>query len=125
MKISALLIPIAAVGLVSSPVMAAENQVIREAAIPFANLGGVDDWRADGDRAVYFEDLHHNWYRAELFMPAFDLPYTEYIGIDSRPNGTLDKFGAIYVHGQRYPFESFVKVDGPPSGHHWNRREDR
>lgn len=86
----------------------------RAASIPFADHGGIWDWRGEGDSTVYFEDNHHQWYRAELFMPAPDLPFVEFIGIDARPSGTLDKFGAVYIHGQRYPFKSFVKVDGPP-----------
>ena len=84
------------------------------AEIPFADHGGVDNWRAVSDREIWFEDLHHRWYRAILTSPAFDLPYAEYIGIDARPSGTLDKFGAIYVHGQHYPFASFEAMPGPP-----------
>ncbi|WP_338468147.1 DUF6491 family protein [Novosphingobium sp. ZN18A2] len=84
------------------------------ASIPFANHGGIWDWRSEGDSTVYFQDSHRQWYRAELFMPALDLPFVEFIGIDAGPTGTLDRFGAVYIHGQRYPFKSFVKVDGPP-----------
>lgn len=87
----------------------------REAAIHFADHGGVDDWRADGDSTIYFKDQRRRWYRAELFGPCFDLPYTEHIGIDARPGGTLDKFGAIYVRGQRCSFRSFEQVEGPPA----------
>ncbi|MDE2562592.1 MAG: hypothetical protein KGL48_10155 [Sphingomonadales bacterium] len=86
----------------------------QSASIPFADHGGIWDWRSEGDSTVYFQDNHRQWYRAELFMPAFDLPFVEFIGIDALPSGTLDKFGAVYIHGQRYPFKSFVKVDGPP-----------
>jgi len=94
----------------------AQQQAARQpdARIPFADHGGIWDWRSEGDSTVYFQDSHRQWYRAELFMPAFDLPFVEFIGIDAGPTGTLDKFGAVYVHGQRYPFKSFVKVDGPP-----------
>ncbi|MCB2060900.1 MAG: DUF6491 family protein [Novosphingobium sp.] len=119
MKYSALLLPLAAIAMVSSPVAATESQPRQEASIPFADHGGIWDWRASGDQAVYFQDGHRRWYRAELFAPAYDLPYVEFIGIDARPGGTLDKWGAVYVHGQRYAFKSFEKVDGPPAkGHH-------
>lgn len=84
-----------------------------DTAIPFADHGGVRDWRADGSGAIYIQDTSGQWYRAELFASAFDLPFVQFIGIDAGPTGTLDRFGAIYVDGQRYPFRSFVKVDGP------------
>lgn len=85
----------------------------KNASIPFADTVGIRDWRADSDDAVYIQDVQGNWYRAELFMPAFDLPFVQFIGIDAGPTGTLDKFGAIYVGGERYPFKSFVEVEGP------------
>ncbi|KHK92753.1 hypothetical protein LK12_07705 [Novosphingobium malaysiense] len=87
------------------------------ASIPFANHGGVWDWRADGNRTVYFEDNHDNWYKAELMGYSPDLPFVEFIALDTRPNGTLDRWSAVYIHGQRYPFVSFEKVDAPPGKH--------
>jgi len=117
MKLSLFALPLAAALLAGSPAFAAASNSTShasEASIPFANHGGVDDWRAVGDSTIYFEDLHRHWYRAELMGPAFDLPFVEHIGIDASPIGTLDKFGAIYVHGQRYDFRSFEQVAGPP-----------
>ena len=86
-----------------------------DASIPFANRGGVRDWRAQGSGNVYFQDNHGQWYRAKLMGSATDLAFTDFIGIDANPDGSLDRFSAIYVKGQKYPFESFVKVDGPPT----------
>lgn len=87
--------------------------VSQQASIPFANHGGIWDWRADGENAVYIEGASGKWYKAELFMPAFDLPFVQYIGIDPSPDGSLDKWSAIYVEGQRYPFKSFTQVANP------------
>ncbi|MBU6269233.1 MAG: hypothetical protein KGN34_16920 [Sphingomonadales bacterium] len=87
---------------------------VPQAEIPFAEHGGVSDWRAEDDRTIYFEDQHHKWFKATLFAPAFDLPYVEAIGIDAGPTGSLDNFGAVIVKGRRYAFDSFVAVDGPP-----------
>lgn len=89
-----------------------------QASIAFANHGGIQSWRADGDSAVYLEDRQRHWYRATLIGRAIDLPFAEAIGIDAGPNGTLDQFGAIVVKSQRYPFSTFEQVDGPPAKAH-------
>ncbi len=127
MKLPVLLIPASLLALapLAIPVQAHEasartsakpsQAASRAASIPFADHGNVRNWRAQGTRAVYFEDNHRQWYRAELMGTAFDLPYVEHIGILSGPSGSLDKFGAITVRGQRYAFASFEKVAGPPS----------
>ena len=114
MRPAMLFAPLAALALLAPPALAGNGSAQRDAAIHFADHGGVDDWRAAGDRTIYFKDRHRRWYRAELFAPAFDLAFTEQIGIDARPSGTLDKWGAIYVRGQRYPFRSFERAAGPP-----------
>jgi hypothetical protein len=84
------------------------------AEIPFAEHGGIADWRVEGDNTVYFEDQHRHWFRATLLTPAFDLPFVEAIGIEAGPTGSLDNFGAITVKGRRYEFSTFVAVSGPP-----------
>lgn len=116
MKKAALLISLAALALAGNPVFAAqEAKASPRAAIPFANSGGIWNWiQGDDDRTVYFQDRHRQWFKATLFMMAFDLSYTNTIGIDGGATNTLDKWGAIYVRGQRYAFQSFEAVDGPP-----------
>ncbi len=55
------------------------------------------------------------WYKAELAFPAHDLPFTQFIGIDSDPGDRLDRFSAIYVRGQRYILlKSFEPIEGKP-----------
>ncbi|MDE2406102.1 MAG: hypothetical protein KGM17_15635 [Sphingomonadales bacterium] len=95
--------------------LAAAPPRVPQAEIPFADHGGVADWRADGDHTIYFEDNHHRWFRATLFAPCFDLPFVEAIGIDAGPTGSLDNFGAVIVKGRRYTFSAFVAVPGPPA----------
>lgn len=116
MKKAALLISLATLGVAVNPAAAAqESKAAPRVEIPFANNGGVWDWAAgDDDRTVYFQDRHRKWFKATLFAPAFDLPYATAIRIDSGATNTLDKWGAIYVRGQRYPFQSFKVSDGPP-----------
>jgi hypothetical protein len=116
MKKAILLISFAVLALTGNPASAAqEAKAAPPAAIPFANSGGVWDWTTgEDDRTIYFQDRHRQWFKATLFMQAFDLPYTTAIRIDGGATNTLDKWGAIYVGRQRYPFQSFEKVDGPP-----------
>lgn len=124
MRYSTLFLPLAAIALVpatayakaddNQPAAAAPAVVKKDANIPFANQGGVWDWHAEGTRTIYFQDRHKDWYRAELASPAFDLPYTEFIGLDTSPSDRLDKFSAVYVRGERHLFTSFDKVAGPP-----------
>jgi hypothetical protein len=118
--LASLSLPLASALVAGSLAYAAERlpAAQQEASIAFANRGGVEDWRAQGDSVIYFQDQHRHWYRAELFGPAIDLPYVEHIGIDASPSGTLDKFGAIYVRGQRYGFRSFERVSKPPPRQH-------
>ena len=111
MKLSILFAAAAALAL---PGAAQAGAPQREASIPFANHGGVDDWRAESSDVIYFKDSRRRWYRAELFGPAHELPYTEHIGIDASPSGALDRWSAIYVRGHRYHFRSFERIDGPP-----------
>ncbi|MBT0669785.1 hypothetical protein HT136_15565 [Novosphingobium profundi] len=99
----------------AQPAAQSGGQKGRAASIPFANHGGVQDWRADGTRAVYFKDNHRQWYRADLIGTATDLPFVENIGIISGPGGALDRFGGVLVKGQRYMFSAFQAVDGPPA----------
>jgi len=116
-KHAALLLPLA---LAFAPYCAtaatdAKTKAPPEAQIPFANHGGVWNWtEGDDDRTIYFEDRSRQWYKATLFAPAVDLPFSQGIRIDAGPGGTLDKWGAIYIGRQRYPFTSFEKVAGPP-----------
>lgn len=116
MRKAVLPIVAAVLGLAAVPSSAAqEPKPAPRAAIPFADSGGVWNWtQGDDDRTVYFQDRHRQWFKATLFMMAFDLSTTNTIGIDGGATNTLDKWGAIYVRGQRYPFQSFEAVDGPP-----------
>lgn len=106
--------PLAALFLTAAPAMAAHAPVQASASIPFANHHGVRDWVAQGNDTIYFQDSARRWYKAVLFAPSMELPFATAIGIDSGPMGTLDRWGAVIVRGQRYPFQSFERVAGPP-----------
>ncbi len=122
MKLSPVLMTLAAVAMVPQAALAQDKPAPEKTEtgkktrdyIPFANSSGVWDWQSEGDEIVYFQDSHKRWFKAELMRPALDLPFVNHIGIDAGATGRLDKFGAIYVRGQRYVFKSFAQVDGPP-----------
>ena len=114
MKFSTILLPLAALALAPTSAHAEEARKTNNDSIAFANNGGVRDWRAEDRDTIYFQDRQRRWYRAELMAPASDLPFTQFIGIDSDPGDRLDKFSTIYIRGQRYALKSFERIDGNP-----------
>ena len=87
---------------------------VQEASIPFVNMGSIRDWRADGDKALYVQDLHGKWYHATLLGSCSGLPYADAIGFETRGIDTLDKFAAVVVRGQRCQFARFTASGAPP-----------
>jgi hypothetical protein len=122
MRLSSLLLPLAAIALVSAPAVAKSTKPVapapavikKDAYIPFANHGGVWDWRAEGTHTIYFQDRNKRWYRAELIGTSPDLPFVQFIGLDTKPGDRLDRFSGVYIRGQHYAFGSFDQVAGPP-----------
>jgi len=84
-----------------------------EASIPFANQGGIRDWRVMDDVSLRIQDTHGQWYIAKLQSPAWDLHFAESIGFETLPSGTLEKFGAVIVKGRRYAIISLTRTDPP------------
>jgi hypothetical protein len=84
-----------------------------EASIPFANHGGIYDWRAVDDRTLLIESVQHKWYKATLFTPCVDLAFAERVGFESNPDGSFDKFSAIQVGSQRCPLISLTPTAAP------------
>ncbi len=84
-----------------------------EARIPFANHGGIYDWRAVDDKTVLIESLNRKWYKATLLNSCFNLPFAERIGFQSNADGSFDKFSAIQVGHQRCQVVSFVETTPP------------
>jgi hypothetical protein len=91
----------------------AEEAAAKEASIPFANMGGLRDWKAVDDETLYVQDVRRNWYLAKLLAPCTDLTFATTIGFETKGVNQLDRFGAVIVRGQRCPLRSFV-ASGPP-----------
>lgn len=85
-----------------------------EVSIPFADRGGIRDWRAVGRDALLVEGTGHRWYRVELFGPCFDLPFVERVGFHANPTGEFDRFSAVFVRGQRCTVKSVTASAPPP-----------
>ena len=109
-----MLAPLAAALAFAAPVAASPAPRVAEASIPFANHGGVYTWEVENDTTIWFQDNYRHWYKATLIGNAIDLPFAEEIGIDTRPGGSLDRWGAIIVKGRRYQLATLEAMPGPP-----------
>jgi hypothetical protein len=85
----------------------------KETSIPFANMGGIRDWRAIDDSSLYVQDIQRNWYIARLSAPNSDLTFVTAIGFETKGTNQLDRFASLVVGGQRVALSSFV-ASGPP-----------
>lgn len=97
-------------GLIGS---AAAADAPKEAEIPFAKFGGIRDWRADGDKALYVQGHNRRWYHADLMGSCTDLPFAEQIGFVVEPGGEFDRWSSILVRGRQCMVTS-LKESGPP-----------
>lgn len=87
---------------------------VPDAAIPFANHGGIRDWAADKDRGVWVQDQHRRWYYAKLMGPCIGLNFANSIGFDTHPLGRFDKWSSIVVPGSgRCQVQSFTASAAP------------
>lgn len=89
--------------------------------IPFANHGGIFNWRADGERGLWVQDIHRQWYYAKLMAPCTGLNFATSLAFDTRPGDQLDRFSFIRVPhqglGGRCALTSLTASEGPPTPH--------
>lgn len=85
-----------------------------QVSIPFANHGGIRDWRAVGRDALLVEGTQGRWYRVELMGGCFDLPFAQAVGFKSHPTGDFDRFSSVIVRGQRCAVKSVTATTPPP-----------
>lgn len=84
-----------------------------QVSIPFANHGGVRNWKAIDSHALLIEGPRGQWYKAELFGACVDLPYANAIGFLVEPTGELDRYSGIVVRDQVCRFKSLTKAENP------------
>jgi hypothetical protein len=85
-----------------------------EARIPFANLGGIEDWRVVNDKTLYVESRNDEWFRVELLSPCTGLQFEQSIGFVAEPTGSFDRFSSIVVDGRECQVSSLTR--GTPPG---------
>ena len=83
MKLSSIVLPLAALALVA-PAAYAETpsqhaDAGQNARIPFVNHGGIRDWRSNDKDTAYIQSSNRDWYKATLMSPALDLPFATVI----------------------------------------------
>jgi len=92
---------------------AAEAAKPKEASIPFAQLGGIENWRADGREGLYIEGRNKKWYYAKLMSPCTGLEFAIDIGFVIEPSGSFDRFSAILVEGTKCQLKSLTPTEKP------------
>lgn len=88
-------------------------QTPAEASIPFANRGGIRDWRVEDDSNLLLQDRRGQWYRVRLQAPAYYLAYAGHLAFATGPSGTLERLDAVIVGGQKYPIISLTRIEAP------------
>ena len=89
----------------------------KEVGIPFAGSGGIRDWRADGNRALFIQGTGSKWYRAELLSPCHGLNFANTIRFISEPSDQFDRFSKIVVDGQVCHVRSVQRAEKPGRGY--------
>ena len=84
-----------------------------EVSIPFARFGAIDDWRADGTKALYVKGRGDDWYYATLMSTCHGLNFANTIGFKNEAAGDFNKFSTILVDGQPCQLTSLVKSEKP------------
>ncbi len=96
-------------GLAAAPAFAA-NRVF----IPFADRGGINDWRATNERTIWLHSRTGQWFKAEMLGIRDGLRFAERIAYRAQPDGSFDDRSAVIVGGRACRVQSLVKSDPPP-----------
>jgi hypothetical protein len=96
-----------------SPTVPVVDPTTSEARIPFANHGGIYNWRAVNDRTLLIQAQNRQWFKATLFAPCIDLAFAQRVGFESNPDGSFDKFSSIRVRKQKCSILSLVPTEAP------------
>jgi Family of unknown function (DUF6491) len=95
------------------PTVPVVDPATSEARIPFANHGGIYNWRAVNDRTLLIQAQNRQWFKATLFAPCIDLAFAQRVGFESNADGSFDKFSSIRVRKQKCSISSLVPTEAP------------
>jgi len=93
---------------------AADAPKVKQAAIHFADNGGIYDYKAVNDHMLYIQSRDRTWYRAELFGPCSGLQFATGIGFEPEPGGDFTKYGSVVVGGLKCKVQSLTQIEGAP-----------
>jgi hypothetical protein len=86
-----------------------------EASIPFANHGGIRDWRADGSKGMWIEAASGHWFYASFSSQCTTLPFAIGVNFVPEPSGVLSRWSSIRLaHDERCFFRTLQPSDAPP-----------
>jgi hypothetical protein len=86
-----------------------------ETAIPFANHGGITDWRADGSRGIWIRAQNGRWFYAGFSSQCTSLPQSLGVRFVPEPSGELSRWSSIRLqHDERCFFRTLQPSDAPP-----------
>lgn len=86
----------------------------KDAAIHFADSGGIFDYKAVSNHELYIQSRDRTWYKAELIGPCDGLEFATAIGFKAEPGGDFTKFGDVVVNGRSCKVASLVAIEGKP-----------
>ena len=89
-------------------------QAERRVAIHFADIGNLQNWRADSTDELYIETMSRKWYRVTFWSPCHGLPFVSDIAFVTEPNGELNAYSSILVSGERCWFKTFEELPAKP-----------
>ena len=83
--------------------------------IPFAEHGGIRDWRADGSKGLWIQAAGGRWYYASFSSPCLDLPFARGIRFVAGSNGELSRWSSIRLaQSGRCFFRNLQQSAAPP-----------
>ena len=102
---------IASASALASP--AAQSR-LPQAAIDYANQGGIADWQALDDTSLYLMDRTGRWYRAEFQGGVcYRLPLQNTIAFTTSATGRFDAVSSVVTEDGSCPLKSLVRTDRP------------
>jgi len=110
MKVRTLVLAVTALAATSAafPAFAGE-----ETSIPLVSHQGIQNFRADGNEALYVEGRGKQWYRVELMGQCSGLNFATGIGVEGGATDRFDRFSTLVVDGNKCAVKSVTESEDP------------